>query len=125
MKRKLFYLIVTMSVTISVKAQQDYTAMFDSVFQYVSRNSATTGVLYERVLPFAGLSRFGVNVNSTDTINSDVFLQGYSEMYNAAFDLSKRLSINPDSLQSFIQTDISIIDIGLFHYKFNTLFAFL
>ena len=30
-----------------------YTEIFDSVFSVVSRTQATTGILYERVVPFA------------------------------------------------------------------------
>lgn len=44
-------------VTVYVKAQT-YTHAFDSVFAHISRADATTGILYERVIPFGNLTHY-------------------------------------------------------------------
>jgi hypothetical protein len=81
MKKQLFFLFTVISIiNVSVHAQeQTFTQMFDSVFRYVSRTDATTGILYNRVLPFSRLARFTV----TDTANATVF-KVYSELQRVA-----------------------------------------
>ena len=56
-----FILILAMTIiTSSLHAQteQTYTEVFDSIFVNVSKTQATTGILYDRVLPFARLENF-------------------------------------------------------------------
>jgi len=89
MKKITIILLITITV-IALKAQeQTLTQMFDSVFQHVNRTDATTGILYERVLPFSALHKF--TGNTPDTANYDRFMQAYFEMYHAAFDIAQRL----------------------------------
>jgi len=121
--KNLFILLLTIISVLQINAQQSYTEMIDSIFQYVSRDNATTGILYERVLPFSAFHRFAGN--RSDTASYERFIQSYSELYNAAFDSTKRLSFSVDSLSKTIIENTSLIDIALFHYKFNTLFDFL
>ncbi|MDR0205722.1 MAG: hypothetical protein LBI45_00445, partial [Bacteroidales bacterium] len=87
MKRIITFLLIT-AVFIVGKLQaqeQPFTQIIDSIFQHVSRVDATTGILYNRVLPFSGLCRFVV----PDTSNSEMFKQAYSELYEATFDPNK------------------------------------
>lgn len=87
MKKYILFIIVSFAF-FSLKAQlnQTYTEMFDSVFVHIDRSEATTGILYDRVVPFADFPRFNSMLSSTvDTINADIFLQCYSELYRAAF----------------------------------------
>lgn len=51
-------------VTVYVKAQT-YTHAFDSVFAHISRADATTGILYERVLPFGNLTQYNSQYGDT------------------------------------------------------------
>lgn len=59
MKKFLFLvLIFTAATTSNLQAQQGFTELFDNVFANISRSDATTGVLYDRVLPFSNLKHF-------------------------------------------------------------------
>jgi len=67
------------------QVEKTFTASFDSVFQNISRADATTGILYERVVPFANLVNYNSIFNTVDTSNFTHFIQSYSELYRAAF----------------------------------------
>jgi len=45
-------------LTSNVQAQQGFTVLFDSVSVNINRSDATTGILYDRVLPFSNLKQF-------------------------------------------------------------------
>ena len=89
MKRLVFLLLTIVSVTNTKAQEQTFTHAFDSIFQYVNRADATTGILYNRTLPFSGLYKFSV----PDTANSNVFMQAYSELYNAAFINTSKITV--------------------------------
>ena len=73
-KLKIFFTLIVLTLSLQAQTKQTYTEAFDSIFVNVSRVQATTGILYERVVPFANLVNFNSNVNSlVDT--SDYFLQ--------------------------------------------------
>jgi len=103
-------LICTIISTSNLQAQQGFTEFFDSLFVNISRSDATTGILYERVLPFSNLRQF--SGNNLDTANRHRFLQAYSELYDAAFDITKQLPFDSDSLENLIASNSSYIDIG-------------
>jgi hypothetical protein len=102
--KKSLIIIASIISTITASAQNtdfsDYTEAFDYVFRNVSRTDATTGILYERVLPFARLQNFKSNVSSVDTSNSEHFLQAYLELDNAAFLPASKLPFHADSLEN-------------------------
>ena len=81
--KKLTTILLILVLATTLNAQnQTFTEMIDSIFQHVSRVDATTGILYNRVLPFSNIKQFsGCN---PDTANMYQFLHGYSELYNAA-----------------------------------------
>jgi len=84
MKRFLLLFFATTTIVLSAPAHPTdptYTEHFDYIFQNVSRVQATTGILYERVVPFANLTS-----PNLDTSNYTHFIQAYSELYRAAFD---------------------------------------
>ncbi|MEO7121311.1 MAG: hypothetical protein ABIY62_09440, partial [Ginsengibacter sp.] len=56
--------------------------MADSVFQNLNKSYVTTGILYDRVFPFATLHTF--NTPSQDTASTEQFLQG--GILNSFFD---------------------------------------
>jgi len=89
---------ITLLSTNIIQVERTYTERFDSVFSVVSRVQATTGILYERLVPFAQLQKFNSNVYSVDTSNAKHFIQGYSELYNAAFQSFAKLPYSVDSL---------------------------
>jgi len=118
--KKLIISIVWIVSGVSIYAQDDfsYTEAFDSVFTNISRTDATTGILYERVIPFAQLHNFNSN---GDTSYMEHFVQAYFELYKARFQPSGNLPFSSDSLVSLINTNSPIVDIGILHYKFNTI----
>jgi hypothetical protein len=124
MKRFVLFFVIFLSINITVLSTlpptepKTYTEMFDSVFSVVSRVQATTGILYDRVVPFANL------VNSTlDTSNYIHFIQAYSELYRAAFDSMTRLSLNVDDFEAQVKDTATpgVVDIGILHYNFNAI----
>jgi hypothetical protein len=119
--KKIITLALAVAVSIDITYAQSFTELFDSTFVNVSRTQATTSILYERVLPFAGLYKFNSNQTLVDTSNSVHFVQSYSEFYNATFLLPSSFLFDSDSLKSLISSSNSIIDIGILHYKFNTI----
>jgi hypothetical protein len=57
MKRIIIILLLAITATTLQAQERTFTQLFDSVFQYVSKTEATTGILYNRVLPFSGLCK--------------------------------------------------------------------
>ena len=69
MKQSVLIFAMTV-ITFSLQAQteQTYTEAFDNAFSNISRADATTGILYERVVPFANLLNYNSRVSaSVDT----------------------------------------------------------
>lgn len=118
------FLAATFFITGFVQAQteQTYTEKFDSIFVNISHAQATTGILYDRVVPFSNLTNYNSNTNSSvDTSNYSHFIQSYSELYRAAFINSARLPHTIDSFkeQAYNNTKSNKADIGILHYNFN------
>lgn len=119
MSYKNFFLIITfIIVTIYVKAQT-YTHAFDSVFAHISRADATTGILYERVLPFGNLTQYNSQECMPDTSNHTHFLRAYYELCHATFNPNVSL-ISQDSLIKIVDGSPESVQIGLLHFNFNT-----
>jgi hypothetical protein len=82
MKKAIFiFMLIISAITTLSQNISTYTEAFDNVFQNVSYSDATTGILYNRVIPFSGLCKFIY----PDTANSEIFKQAYSELHDAAF----------------------------------------
>lgn len=94
-----------------------FTREVDSIFQYLNKSYITTGVLYDRVFPFALLHVF--NTTDADTSFRSHFLQGYYELYNAAYDNS--IFTNPDMVDKRVAGIVKAgkVPIGIFNYQFN------
>jgi len=80
---KKIIILTSLIVSASIVRAQSLTEIFDEVFQNVSRADATTGILYERVLPFAGLYNFNSNISPVDTSNKEHFMQHNKLSYNS------------------------------------------
>lgn len=94
-----------------------FTNDVDSVFQNLNKTYATTGILYDRVFPYAVLHMF--NTSSADTSFKGHFLQGYYELYNAAY--SKAAFTLPDSIDKRVARIVKAgrVPIGIYNYQFN------
>ncbi|KQN32348.1 hypothetical protein ASE92_17225 [Pedobacter sp. Leaf41] len=58
----------------------------DSLFQHLDKTGISTGVLYDRVFPYAALNNF--NLITPDTSSMWHFKQAYSEYYRSAYNPS-------------------------------------
>jgi hypothetical protein len=88
----------------------------DSVFQHLDKSPVTTGILYDRTYPLASLHAFNIQ---TDTVNSELFEQGYFELYNATY--SKNTFLNPDDLTYIrdVKNFENLVPVAVLDYKFN------
>jgi len=57
---------------------QNYSQRFNEVFQHVDLSQASTGIIYERVLPFSNLLNHSTNLTiSRDTSSYEQFIMAY------------------------------------------------
>ncbi len=118
MKIFLLYLLFGFLLSFSLKAQdKTYTQTIDSLFINLNKTEITTGILYDRVYPFAALEKF--NLGASDTASNRYFTQAYLELFTAAYNNSGMT--NPDALEGFKKTQIydGIVPIGLLNYNYN------
>ena len=99
---------------------QNYTQAFDSVFQHVDLNHTTTGILYERVLPFSNLVSYITDIpHSADTCDYWQFVMAYDELYRAG----ARNTFLSDSVERMLRNipeDTTTVILGMLHANFNT-----
>lgn len=85
-----------------VSAQQTYTEYFDSKFANISKTDATTGILYDCIVPFSGLDQFNPDEVTVDTSNAKHFIQAYRELHRIAFFPVIQFSKDVESLENEI-----------------------
>lgn len=117
-KRIFFIVIVIFLKLVSIKAQS-YTEAFDSVFAFVSRTDATTGIIYERVLPLGNLTHFNSQECNPDTSNYAHFLRAYYELSCATYIPTIPL-ISIDSIKKIAEEAYGEVQIGLLHFNINS-----
>jgi hypothetical protein len=103
MKKLLILTLFFTAVSVNNIQAQSFTDIFDTIFVNISRTQATTGILYDRVIPFSNLRQF--SGSNPDTADMHQFLYGFNELYNAAFDTTKRLPFDGDSLENLISNN--------------------
>ena len=91
MKKYCMLLLGQLILFSALKAQDNitYTKMADSLLSPVSKTQIATGILYDRVAPFAALHSF----KNTDTSSYWHFIQAYSELYTAAYNNAGMMKI--------------------------------
>ncbi len=118
MKKHLITLLV-ISVFTTASAQ-NYTESFNEVFRHVDLSHTSTGILYERVLPFSNLVSYITDIpHPADTCDYWQFVMAYDELYRAG----AQNTFLPDSVGSIIRnlpSDSTTIIIGMLHANFNT-----
>ena len=97
-----------------------YTEIFDSLFQNIDHRKTSTGIIYDRVFPFAGLDWF--NKEKPDTSSYNHFLQAYSEI-SRAYTGKSELPMEVRELRRAIDRELNaegnIVPIGLLAYSFD------
>ena len=102
MKKLLLFLIVFASLTAEAQTPKNFTQTADSCLVNLNKSGVTTGILYDRVFPFASLAIF--NENYADTSSYSHFKQGYNELYDAAY--SNGGMMTPDNFNQQISDKI-------------------
>jgi hypothetical protein len=85
--KKLWFVCCFCSFSVSGQAtftglKKDYTQSMDSLLTYVNKQPIATGILYDRVMPFASLSSLLYN-NTVTNSNFQHFIQSWSQLYRA------------------------------------------
>ncbi|AMM50327.1 hypothetical protein TH61_02840 [Rufibacter sp. DG15C] len=91
----------------------------DSLIQHLDKSSINTGILYDRIFPFANVHKF--NLVQPDTSNYSYFIQAYSEIFRAAYDTTNLKTV---SEIRDLSTDAKIqkkVALGLAAFKFNVI----
>ena len=119
MRTKALLLLPIIATTTLLNAQKpgSFTHTADSLFQHLNKNGITTGILYDRVFPYATLHVF--NTPYFDTSNIYHFKQAYYELYNAKYDktdLKKPLTVDKE-MEAIKKT--GKVPIGIISFKFN------
>ena len=119
MRTKVLLLVLIIATTNLLKAQKfsSFTHDADSVFQNLNKKPVTTGILYDRVYPYAMLHVF--NTAYFDTSNLQHFRQAYYELYNAKYnktDLKKPQAVDKE-IAVIKQT--GKVPIGIINFEFN------
>ena len=70
MKKTIFTFVIAFYANL-LSAQQTgtYTQMFDSLLFHIGKSDATTGILYDRIVPFAYLMKFTLSASDTSDDN--------------------------------------------------------
>jgi hypothetical protein len=96
-----------------------FTQAMDSLLAPLDKSRIPTGILYERVEPFANIDLF--NISSPDPFISEYsfFCQTYFELYNAAYNRSSWLK--PDYLKAWAEGEAlqGKYTVGVLDYQFN------
>ena len=101
-------------------AAQNYTQAFDSIFQHVDLSNTSTGILYERVLPFSNLVSYVTNIpHPVDTCDYWQFVMAYDELYRAGGQHTF-LSDSVEGMLGHLPADNSTVVLGMLHANFNT-----
>lgn len=119
--KKLFFLALCMILSFHTKAQDDGATapkQLDSLLVDIDKSLVTSGIIYERTTPFAGLYNF----NSKDTCNTadySYFRQSMLEMYRAS---NAKKFISLDSLTVSLKNGLltnNVVDVGILNTQFN------
>lgn len=118
-KKRLTLTLITFFTILSASYGQanvdfSYTQMVDTLMGPLNKSQITTGILYDRVFPFAGLHSFNTLYGNPDTSSYNHFYQSYSEIYNAAY--SKIGLMNDrrlDTIAKAVNYTNSVIPIGV------------
>jgi hypothetical protein len=95
----LFFGFILNSKNVQNERTSPYTHVVDSLLQYVNKSAVSTGILYDRVAPFARLDAFRPG---KDTTGYQHFRQAYSELYMSHYHPEGKL-ISPDDVDAIAE----------------------
>ena len=98
---------------------QSYTQSFNEVFQNVDLSNASTGIIYERVLPFSNLIKHTTNQQGLmDTSSFEQFIMAYDELYRAGAQ-NTFLSEPVEEMLMLLPGNEGTVVLGSLHTNFN------
>jgi hypothetical protein len=112
MKRYLIFIFWLLCLSSQAQVNQ---AQIDAI---IPKEKVKTGILYNRVMPFAGLQTFGQN-GRKDTSHYEHFIQAYYELYQASYNNKEMLRL--EQIRNWIRykSERNMLLLGLIHYNFN------
>ncbi|WP_255474061.1 DNRLRE domain-containing protein [Pontibacter qinzhouensis] len=105
-------------VTYTSPSGLTFTQETDQLFQHLNKTPITTGILYDRVVPFTRLDLFGQPLQ-LNTADREYFRQAYSELRGATYGTSSLLSTEAVDQKIRESLNSGTVPIGLIAYKFN------
>jgi len=117
MKKVIFLFTVFCCLCRLSAIAQSYTQSVDSLFIHLNKSVITTGILYDRALPFASVNL--VNKYQPDTTNHGYFIEAYNEMYNSAYSHTGWIVL--DTLVRRVSSVNTMIPVGLSFYNYNAI----
>jgi hypothetical protein len=119
MKKILFSVALLLSV-LNSRAQQTYTQVQDSLMQQLDKALIPTGILYDRVYPWASLTHINSGV---DTLDYDYVKQAWYELELASYTLTDGMHTFESITERIRQntTDGKGISIGYVDVTFNSI----
>jgi hypothetical protein len=122
--RKIYLLSLLLCLFGNTQAQttcdstyKDYTI---TAFKHLDKTPVTSGVLYEYVVPFAGLDEFN---SATDTTSGMHLMQAYQELYEASFNtlaLTHPVDLNA-AIEDFHTNPEFHHPVGVFDFRFHSI----
>jgi len=108
------------SLNVSIPQSMTFSEEADYLLEHVDKSKVTTGVLYDKVFPMAGLQNYKGEATD-DTTNVMHFHQAYFEMYSSL--LNKSGFSTPEALNNYINTTYQGNEhpIGMLYFKYNYL----
>lgn len=120
----LITLLFSFSVSAFSQAQWDtlpWKNYADYRLQLLNKSYVTTGVLYDRMFPIAHMDEHTGLLSTEDTASSDLFKQGYYEMYNSIYNPTGVYTADDVENTLANYTTWNAHPIGILYYKFNSL----
>ena len=118
-RMKRYYITFLIINMFGCAVAQSYTQSFNEVFQNVDLSNASTGIIYERVLPFSNLIKHTTNQSGLmDTSSYVQFIMAYDELYRAGAQ-NTFLSEPVEEVLMLLPDNEEIVVLGFLHADFN------
>ena len=122
--KKIFIIFTLLCLSLKFQAQiinkapKDYTITMDSLLQFVNKQEAKTGILYDRVVANANLVEFN-DTKSKKQSDYWHFVQAWGEIYRASYNPTKQPS--HEIIDQTYNRNDNVIDIGIINTNINYL----
>ena len=107
--KKIYFVALLLCCSLTSQAQK----LKEIVDKIVTPSQVSTGILYNRVLPFANLSK------KKDSISTEYFKQAYFELLNASYNAEKMPTLEYFDNWTRYKNDKNILPLGVIFYNFG------